>query len=120
MHGFLRLVIGASPLSPEADIFRLLLRLYPEAAAVEAGEGNGKKTPYQLAVEMRLSAYFRRMLLRAAPQLDPMELRRLNWEERRLAIFVAFRATFSRGPKPVLARLRLEKRDVLMHILSFL
>ena len=108
-------------LSPWADTVRLLLRLYPEAAGVEAGDGRQKKTPYQLAVDKGLPAYYRRLLLRAAPALDPAELRRLNWAERRVAMFVAFKATFPKGPKlPLLARFRLENHDVLKHVVSFI
>ena len=93
-----------SQLSPRADVFHLLLRLYPEAAGVEAGFGQFKNTPYGLAVNWGLPAYYCRLLLRAAPALDPAELRRLNWAERRMAMFVAFAAA-ARQP-PLLARLR--------------
>jgi len=64
------------PLSEAADAFRLLLRLYPEAASIEGGVGDWKTTPYQLAVEHNVPAYYRRLLLQAAPDLDPAELRR--------------------------------------------
>ena len=111
----------ASLLSPEADAFRQLLRLYPEAAGIEAGEGEYKKTPYQLAVEKNLPAYYRRLLLRAAPHLDPAELHRLNWAERRTAMYVAYAARFPKGTKPaLLARFRVENPDMVKHVVSFL
>ena len=59
-----------------------------------------RKTPYQLAIDCGMPAYYRRLLLRAAPHLDPAELRRLNWEERRLAMYVA---TAVAAKKPVTA-----------------
>ena len=38
--------VCSSFLSEEADFFRLMLRWYPEAAGIEAGNGTYKKTPY--------------------------------------------------------------------------
>jgi len=159
-----------NPLSAAADAFRLLLRLYPEAAGTEGGVGGKKttpyrlavayglptyyrrlllrtashldpaelrrlnwaerrglmyvafvgvsKTPYRLAVECGLPAYYRRLLLRAAPNLNPAELRRLNWEERRLAMFVAFAAVAK--SRLLLARLRVVNKDLVKHVVSFL
>jgi len=71
------------------------MRLYPEAAGVEAGEALCKKTPYQLAVDKGFPAYYRRLLLCAAPDLDPAELRRLDWAERRTAMYVALTRRFA-------------------------
>ena len=105
-------------LSPWADAFRLLLRLYPEAAGTEGGRDYTLTTPYGLAVMGCLPAYYRRLLLRAAPHLDPAELRRLHWEERRLAMFLAFTALA--GKPPLLARLRYENVDLVKHVVSFL
>jgi hypothetical protein len=97
------------------------MRLYPEAAGIEAGEALCKKTPYQLAVEKNLPAYCRRLLLRAAPHLDLAELRRLTWAERRTAMYVAYAATYPKGIKPaLLARFRLENPDMVKHVVSFL
>ena len=107
-----------SPLPETADAFRLLLRLYPEAAGTEGGLGANQKTPYQLAVDKDLPAYYRRLLLRAAPQLDPAELRRLTWAERRLAMFVAF-AALAKTPS-LLVRLRATNKELLKHVVSFL
>ena len=81
-----------SLLLKEADFFRMLLRLYPEAAGISAGVGASKKTPYQLAVRKALPPYYHRLLLRAAPNLNPAELHRLNYEERRMGMFLAFKA----------------------------
>ena len=113
--------LRVSLFSKEADCFRTLLRLYPEAAGIEGGVGAGyKKTPYQLAVEDKLPRYYRRLLLRAAPDLKPAVLHRLNYAERRMAMFLAFRArTFATDP-PFLARLRFAKMDLVKHVISFL
>jgi ankyrin repeat protein len=114
-----RITLKADLLSPAADAFRLLLRLYPEAAGIEGGVGaDYNVTPYRIAVSRELPAYYLRLLLRAAPQLDPMELRRLNWEERRMAMFMAF-VGVSRTPSP-LARLRAANKDLVKHVVSFL
>ena len=110
----------SSPLSEEAGFFRLMLRWYPEAAGIEAGNGRLKKTPYQLAVDGKLDPYYLRLLLRAAPNLNPAELHRVNFAERRMAMFMAFRAV-TNGVTPLLmARLRFENKDLVKHVVSFL
>ena len=110
-----------SMFSKEADCFRMLLRVYPEAAGMEGGVGaRYKKTPYQLATNNNLPPYYLRLLLRAAPNLNPAELHRLNYAERRMAMFLAFKAV-SRNIEPLLlARLRFAKKDLLKHVISFL
>jgi hypothetical protein len=120
---------GASTLTTQrrtsgmADVFRLMLCLYPEAAGIEGGNGVWKKTPYQLAVEKGLPAYYRRLLLRAAPDLDPAELRRLNSRSRRLPLCMAFIAeeTDANGQvrQPLMYRLRVANKDLMRHVLSF-
>ena len=107
-------------LSDEADFFRLMLRWYPEAVGIKAGHGKQKKTPYQLAVARKLDPYYLHLLLRAAPDHNPVELHRLNYAERRMAMFMAFRAVTTQ-PKPLLlARLRFENKDLVKHVVSFL
>ena len=110
--------LTAEPLSAAADAFRLLLRLYPEAAGIEGGVGVHKKTPYQLAIEEDLPSYYRRLLLRAAPDLDPAELRRLNWAERRTAMFVAYAAVAK--SRLLLVQLRVANKDLVKYVVSFL
>ena len=113
--------LGYSILSKEAECFRLLLRLYPEAAAIEGGIGiDYKKTPYQLAVDKNLPPYYLRLLLRAAPNLNPLELHRLNYAERRMAMFLAFKAVSSQPEPLLLVNLRFEKMDLVKHVISFL
>ena len=93
-----------NPVSDAADLFRWLLRLYPDAAGIEGGVGaEYKMTPYQLAVDRKLPNYYLRLLLRAAPTLNPPELHRLNYEERRMAMFLAFKATSRTLQAPLLA-----------------
>jgi ankyrin repeat protein len=108
--------------SAVADLFRWLLRLYPEAAGIEGGVGAGKKrTPYQLAVNKKLPNYYLRLLLRAAPTLNPAELHRLNYAERRMAMFLAFKAVTARLQKPfLLARLRGVNKDLVQRVITFL
>ncbi len=108
--------------SDYADVFRWLLRVYPEAAGIEGGVGaEWKRTRYQLAIDRNLPKYYRRLLLRAAPTLNPAELHRLNYEERRMAMFLAFKATTARLQKPfLLARLRGVNKDLVQRVVSFL
>ena len=86
-----------SPTSSSADIFRFLLKLYPGAAMIPDGRGN---TPYGLAIRHKgkneeekhfVHSYFVRLLLRSCPTLnetEKKELHRLNYEERRMAMFL--------------------------------
>jgi hypothetical protein len=113
--------LKTEPLSALADAFRLLLCLYPEAAGTEGGAEEDAKTPYQLAVDKKLPPYYHRLLLCAAPHLDPAELRRLNWAERRTAMFVAFAAVPKQATAPpLLARLRVTDKELVKHVVSFL
>ena len=77
-------------------------------------------TPYQLAVDMSLPPYYLRLLLCAAPNLNPAELHRLNYAERRMAMFMAFRAVTTGVTPLLLARLRFENKDLVKHVVSFL
>jgi len=95
---------GTTPLSPWADAFRMLLRLCPEAANM-AG--------------YNLPTYYRRLLYRAVPHLEPEERCRLIWEDRRMAMFLAFSAFPGEKP-PLLACLRYENKDLVKHVVSFL
>jgi hypothetical protein len=126
LHFFIRHHAGHlktdSPATSEAaDMFPWLLRLYPEAAGIEGGVGAYRKTPYQLAVDKDFSKYFLRLLLRAAPTLNPAELHRLNYAERRMAMFLAFKAVTARLQKPfLLARLRGVDKDLVQRVTTFL
>ena len=120
-------LVGCSPVSEFADFFRLMLRWYPEAAGMEGtyedhgGDRSGQKTtPYHLAVDNGLDPYYLRLLLRAAPDLNPAELHRLNWAERRMAMFLSVRAITKAPTLLLFARLRCENKDLVKHVVSFL
>ena len=112
--------LRSSHTSESTELLRMMLRWYPEAAGIVAGKGDRRKSPYQLAVDNQFPPYYLRMLLRAAPDHNPAELYRLNFAERRMAMFLAFRAV-SKDVKPLfLARLRFENKDLVKHIVLFL
>ena len=75
-----------SPLSDETDMLRYLLRHYPAAVTIPAGPDDGNRNAYELYMR---PDFVLRLLLRAAPELDPGELHRLNYSERRMALFLA-------------------------------
>jgi hypothetical protein len=104
-------------LSNRADVFRLLVRLYPAAAGVE---NKLNRTPYSLTVERGMHDYYLRLLLRAAPTLNPAELHRLNYAERRMALFLAFKAITQNVQPSILVQLRAENKDLVRRIVSFL
>ena len=97
----------------------MLLHLYPEAVGIEGGVGDYKKSPYQLAVDKNVNSYFLRIMLRAVPDLNPVELHRLNYAERRMAMFLAFKAV-STDDHLLLPRLRFVNKDLLKRVISFL
>jgi ankyrin repeat protein len=116
LHCFLR---GEDP-SWCIEMLRELLRCYPMAAGKENSKGI---TPYQIAVKEGMSTLIRRLLLRADPTIDPAELRRLNYEERRMAMFLVFSAI----PKDItdsfvvrLRRLKNKDQSLLRLIVAFL
>ena len=125
-----------SLLSEVADCFRMLPRCYPEAAGIEDGvvdvvvedeaedenenDPVKKKTPYQLAVDLKIPPYYLRLLLRAVPNLDPTELHRMNYAERRMAMFLAFKAVTSQKKPVLLKRLCFDNKELVKHVISFL
>jgi ankyrin repeat protein len=85
-----------NPTSLWGDIVRFALRHCPAAATSSDSYG---RTVYHWAVINKDSThpYFLRLLLRAAPELDPDELRRLNSEDRRGALYLLLLAIFPIG-----------------------
>ena len=86
-----------------------------------------RMVPYQLAVDKNLPSYYLRLLLRAAPDLNPAELVRLNYEERRMALILAYMPTSDgkptlRHPPSLLTRLleHGDDKELLKHVVSFL
>jgi hypothetical protein len=110
----------------EVDILLRMLRDYPEAAVIRNFFG----TPYIISVGWSQDDHIQRLLLRAAPhqrEFDVMqqeanleELRRLNWEARRMGMFLSHWAV-STNPEPtIFARLRYSYPDLLQRVISFL
>jgi hypothetical protein len=54
----------------------------------------------------------------SAPTLNPSQLHRLNYEERRMAMFLAFKATMARPF--LLSRLRDVSKDLVQRVITFL
>ena len=86
-----------------------------------------RMVPYQLAVDKNLPSYYLRLLLRAAPDLNPAELVRLNYEERRMALILAYMPTSDgkptlRHPPSLLTRLleHGDDKELLKYVVSFL
>jgi hypothetical protein len=61
-----------------------------------------------------------RLLLRADPTINPDELHRLKYIEKRLALFLVFSAVSSSSKYVIWRRLRVEDEYLLRHILTFL
>jgi hypothetical protein len=109
-----------APVSKRADFFRFLLRKYPQAASITFWN---RRTPYAYCLSKGAPVYLLRVLLQADPTIAPEALRRLNYQERRNALFLAF-AAISRNEEPnILSRLR--QRDggelcLLKQVISFI
>lgn len=106
-----------TPVSKEADWLRLFLKLYPEAAGIKDGEG---KTPYGYVILKNCSPFVQRLLLHADRTIDPINLHRLNYSERRFAVFLAFKAIIVSTELTIFTRLRAEDKSLLRHVVSFL
>jgi hypothetical protein len=107
------------PVSEGADCFRLLISLYPEAAGIDNHNG---KTPYEYARHNGEGSYMLRLLLRAAPATNPDELHRLNYAQRRQAMFLAFRAVVSSSEVStcIWRRLKMGDENLLRYVVTFL
>jgi hypothetical protein len=109
--------VSFEPVSEGADCFRLLISLYPEAAGIDNQDG---KTPYEYARHNGESSYMLRLLLRAAPTINPDELHRLNYAERRQAMFLAFRAIVPSSEVSIWRRLKMGDENLLRYVVCFL
>lgn len=121
----LHLIVGhmplTSPVSAEGDIFRYLLARAPTSASQADGRGS---TPYTLAARASrktppMHPYFKRLLLRACPSVDRDEWRRLNYDERRLALWLGLKAESSDKTFCLWSRGRFPE-DLFRNIVSFL
>ena len=109
----------SQPVSPSADIFRFFLSSYPAAANIKDID---EKTPYDIAVSRNLDDYFLRLLLRADQSINPQELYRLNYQERRMSLFISSGAAiFGSTNEDIIWRmLWIENKEVLKKVVSFL
>jgi ankyrin repeat protein len=82
---------------------RVLLRYNPSAVSAVDVKGH---TPYDIAKADGRPDTVKRLLLRAGPSIDPTELHRLNYAERRMAMFLAFSAISSSATDSFAIRLR--------------
>jgi hypothetical protein len=82
--------------SAQSDIFRLILRLYPAAVGVR---DNQDRNAYDLAVldgaNDNIDVYFVRMILNTDRTIAPERRLDLNFEARREALFLSYRALSS-------------------------
>lgn len=117
LHHFVTYMVNESYTSKQADLFRLILKTCPLAV--------GKKdffnrTPYSLGVDVGLDPYYKRLLLKADIGIDFVELCRLNYIERRQAMFLSFRAVSVGDVSTIWWRLREGSEDSLKLVISFL
>lgn len=63
--------------------------MYPKASGIKDGQG---QTPYIHAVSHGMNRYVRRLLLRAVPSITSNKLHELNYNSRRMAMFLTFTA----------------------------
>jgi serine/threonine protein kinase HipA of HipAB toxin-antitoxin module len=106
--------------SDGVELLRVILRCHSLAAGSPDSDGI---TPYTMAVKSRMPTLIKRLLLRADPTIDPVELRRLNYIERRMAMFLAYSAvpqTMSDSFAVRLRRLANKHQTLLRLIVSFL
>jgi ankyrin repeat protein len=82
------LELGINSNHEDAEKLRFLLKHYPEAASVSDIDGF---TPYDLLPKTDTEVA-QRLLLRAAPEANPSELHRLNYEARCGALYLLFAA----------------------------
>jgi ankyrin repeat protein len=99
----------------EASCLRFLLRYFPEAVGME---DSTSETPLSLCP--RGNKFMRRMLLAIRPDLSPDEFRELNYEQRRMAMFLAFAAINADGIPNIFFRLRARDLNMLKYSLSYL
>jgi len=88
--------------------FRFLLSKYPEAAKLKNQDG---LTPYALYKRRGGSDFICRLLLRAAPHINPEELKCYNYAERRMAMFLFFVGVHYEGKLTLFTRLRKVSKD---------
>lgn len=98
------------------QLLRIVIRINPNAAFARDGRNN---LPYDYFNE-RNSLLVRRLFLKANPSPDFDTFRNLNWNERRVGMFLGYRASTPDGVQCLLRRLRFEYDDLFRHIIFML
>ena len=122
LHVLIRRQTLDNELSQASDCFRLLLRLHPLSAAQQDLRG---LVPYIHAAAKGLKPYFLRCILQAertVSRLRELTLFRLNYEARRMLLFLVYKAVgVGREKKPTLwTKLKTCTRDLLILVASYL
>jgi len=117
LHLLLLRITQFNPISDYADKFRFLLKNYPDAANIP---DTSQCTPITLCVTNNI--YAKRLLLRAVPTADPHTLTRLNYHERRMALFIFFAAMWRDGKSNIFTSLSdcAESLSLIRRIIEFL
>jgi hypothetical protein len=115
LHIFMQVHPDISPeTSPEADCLRFLLK--ENSDAVDS-EDSHHESPLSICPTDNL--FVRRLLLRAKPGINPTELHDLNYQQRRMGVFLAYCAINADGIPNIFSQLR--DRDHLLELaLSYL
>lgn len=108
-------VNGVVPDSDDDDIFRLLLKAYPQSCVIPDAAGN-------IPVKLSSNIYIKRLIFRYYPDADiDKQLPLINWNERRGAMFCAFIAKYvNERKKGILARLRKHSMELTKKVISYL
>lgn len=97
------------------NILRFLLKSYPEAVNIPDANGN---TVYSLCRQD--NKFYRRLILRSMPSLNYNEYIELNYQSRRLAMFLSFAAINANGIPNIWCKLRENDMKLLQLAVSFL
>ena len=106
------------------DMLNFLLKVYPEAASIpcddDEDEDYSRRTPYEVCAKCHTHA--RRLLLRAAPALDPEALRELNYSARRMALFLFYLGSREDREESLFTKLSMSPKGqgLVRRIVSFL
>ena len=101
------------------DVLKLLLLIYPAAVDIPADNG---ETPYLMLVSNKnVNPLFLRLLLRSHPTLDRQRLYQLNYNERRMALFLTRKAVCKDYlTKNIWKELWYANKEILKLVVSFL
>mmetsp|Transcript_15635 Transcript_15635/g.34552 ORF Transcript_15635/g.34552 Transcript_15635/m.34552 type:complete len:547 (-) Transcript_15635:159-1799(-) len=99
----------------EAACLRYLLKMYPESVKVVDKLG---MTPLDHAIEENI--FMRRLLLTVDPSQSLQEIRSLNYDAKRMGIFLAFAAINAYGIPNIFCNLRTADHHLLQYALSYL